>query len=136
MLVDVLPINRFGRPIPKKERNGRQPCRGTLKVLENLIIDFGKVVRCARLVSVDDGLERDILPEIMDAKLIWLAVTAVRIRGIEKVDGAYFGQIWDIRVPLVSNVGDPHDLTFEPYGLRDYYARSLSPISVVVAQIK
>jgi hypothetical protein len=98
MLVEVLPINLFGRPIPKQERNGRRPCRGTLKVLEDLLAEFGRVVRRARLVSVEDGLETDLLPEIMDAEMIWLDETAMRIRGIEKVGGEYYGQTWDIRL--------------------------------------
>lgn len=42
--------------------------------------------------------EVELLPELLDAEVIWLDGALIRIRGIEIVDGTAFGQTWDIKV--------------------------------------
>lgn len=98
MRVEVRPINQRGRPLGKAERLSAPPSRGTLKVAENRLHSFGRVVMCAKLVSATDGLETELLPELLDAELIWLDGAVMRLRGTEQVEGALFGQTWDIKV--------------------------------------
>jgi hypothetical protein len=98
MRVEVRPINQNGRPLGKAERQSSPPSRGRLKVAENRLHSFGRVVMCAKLVSATDGLETELLPELLDAELIWLDGETIRLRGVEQVGGALFGQTWDIKV--------------------------------------
>ncbi|WP_374259395.1 hypothetical protein [Aquabacterium sp.] len=98
MRVEIRPINLRGKPLKKAERNALAPVRGNLKVFENKLHAFGRAVRCARVLSTSDGLEADLLPELLDAELLWLDDKAIRLRGVEQVDGTLFGQTWDIKV--------------------------------------
>ena len=98
MRVEARPINLRGKPMAKAERSALPPARGNLKVSENKLHSFGRNVRSARIVTATDGLENDLLPELLDAELIWLDDTAIRLRGLEQVDGTLFGQTWDIKV--------------------------------------
>lgn len=98
MRIEVRPLNHLGRPLRKSERTKSPPCRGSLKVFENRLHSFGRAVMCAHVVSLTDGLESDLLPELVDMQLIWLDGATMRIRGTESVDGALYGQTWDIKV--------------------------------------
>lgn len=98
MKVEVHCINRHGRPLPKAQRMRQAICRGELKVFENRLHALNRVVRCARLVSLADGLEAELLPELTDAQLLWVEDRRMRLSGIEQVDGALYQQGWDVRV--------------------------------------
>lgn len=98
MKVEVHCINRQGRPLPKAQRLSQPACRGELKVFENRLHALNRVVRCAQLVSVSDGLETELLPELTDAQLLWVDDRRMRFSGIELVEGALYQQGWDVRV--------------------------------------
>lgn len=98
MKVEVHIINYRGRPLSRIERDKQPSVRGKLKLFENRLHAFNRSVRCAQVVSLTDGLDSSLLPELIDAELIWLDNDRMRLRGIEGVDGAYFAQTWDIRV--------------------------------------
>lgn len=98
MKVEVHCINRQGRPLPKSQRLSQPVCRGELKVFENRLHALNRVVRCARLVSLTDGLESELLPELTDAQLLWVDDRKMRFSGIETVDGTFYQQSWDVKV--------------------------------------
>lgn len=98
MQVEVRPINIRGKALAKGEREKSPASRGRLRVSENRLHAFGRVVMCAKLVSATDGVETQLLPELLDAHLIWLDEKSLRLRGNELVDGILFGQTWDIKV--------------------------------------
>lgn len=98
MRVEVRPINQSGRPQGKAALQSSPPSRGKLKVAENRLHSFGRIVLCAKLVSSTDGLETELLPELLDAQLIWLDDKTIRLRGVEQIGGCLFGQTWDIKV--------------------------------------
>lgn len=98
MRVEVRPINLHGKPLSKANREALPPTRGKLKVCENRLHAFGRSVRCAQVVSTTDGLESELMPELMDVELIWLDDHVIRLRGVESVDGTLFAQTWDIKV--------------------------------------
>lgn len=98
MRVEIRPINLRGKPMKKAERDAIAPARGKLRVFENRLHTLGRTVLCARVLSVSDGLESDLLPELLDAQLLWLDDKVIRLRGVEQVDGTSFGQTWDIKV--------------------------------------
>lgn len=98
MKVEVHCINRKGRPLPKAQRTSQPGCRGELKVFENRLHALNRVVCCARLVSMTDGVEAALLPELTDAQLLWLDDKKMRFTGIEDIDGTLYQQGWDVKV--------------------------------------
>jgi hypothetical protein len=98
MRVEIRPMNIRGKVMKKAERDALAPARGKLKVLENRIHTLGRTVRVAQVLSTVGDTEVELLPELLDAEVIWLDGALIRIRGIEMVDGTAFGQTWDIRV--------------------------------------
>lgn len=98
MRVEIRPINLRGKALKKAERDALAPVCGKLKVFENRLHALGRTLLCARVLSVSDGLETDLLPELLDAQLLWLDDKAIRLRGVEQVDGTSYGQTWDIKV--------------------------------------
>jgi len=91
-------MNLHGKPLKKTERDALAPARGNLKFFENRIHSLGRSVQCAQLLSITDGMGTELLPELLDADLIWLDGAVMRVRGTEKRDGTLFGQTWDIKV--------------------------------------
>lgn len=98
MRVEVRPMNVRGKVMRKAEREALPPARGKLKIFENRIHALGRTVRVAQVLSVTGDAEVELLPELLDAEVLWLDGDVVRIRGMELVDNTAFGQTWDIRV--------------------------------------
>lgn len=98
MKVEVRPINLNGRPMRKAERESRPSAKGSLKVSEIRLNQFGRNVRCARVVGFSDEIEKSMLPDLMDVELLWADGQGIRLSGIEEIDGCLFAQTWDVRV--------------------------------------
>lgn len=98
MKVEIQPINDKGRPLTKALRLKSPAFRGVLRVFEDRMHEFGRVVRCAQVVSQTDGLETVVLPTLLDVELLWMDKAAMRLRGTEIIDGVLFGQTWDVKV--------------------------------------
>ena len=98
MRVEIRPMNLRGKVMKKAERDALAPARGKLKIFENRIHTLGRTVRVAHVLSTTGDTEVELLPELLDAEVIWLDGALIRIRGIEMVDGTAFGQTWDIKV--------------------------------------
>lgn len=98
MRAEIRPINVRGKSLPKAVRLNESAYTGTLRIFENRLHAFGRVVTCATLTDPKDGLGRLALPELLDVQIIWLDDNGMRLRGIEQVDGVLFGQTWEIKV--------------------------------------
>ena len=98
MRVEIRPMNLRGKAITKAERSALAPARGKLKIFENRVHSLGRTVRVAQVLTTTGDTEIELLPELLDAEVLWLDGTVIRIRGIEMVDGTAFGQTWDIKV--------------------------------------
>lgn len=98
MLVDVRPINVSGRPLPTSLRKKEPACRGKLEIVEDRNHRLGRVVLCATLIHATDGRDTELLPELMDAQVIWLNDKSMRVRGVEDVGGTMYAQTWEITV--------------------------------------
>jgi hypothetical protein len=98
MKVEVRPLNDKGRPLSKAARQAAAASRGMLKVADDRMHAFGRVVRCARVVSDRDGTEMDLLPPLLDMELLWADGELMRLRGNEQVGDVLFGQTWEVRV--------------------------------------
>lgn len=98
MRVEIRPMSLRGKVMKKAERDALAPARGKLKIFENRIHALGRTVRVAQVLSTTGDSEVELLPELLDAEVIWLDGALIRIRGTEMVDGTAFGQTWDIKV--------------------------------------
>jgi len=98
MRAEVHPINLQGKPLSKSLRESQAPYIGALKISENRLHAFGRVVTCANLIDPKNGTDLPVLPELVDAQIIWLADKNMRLRGIEQVEGVLYAQTWDIKV--------------------------------------
>ena len=98
MRVEIRSMNVRVKVMKKAEREALAPARGKLKIFENRIHTLGRTVRVAQVLSIIDGSETELLPELRDAELIWLDGAVMRVRGLEMVEDTAFGQTWDIKV--------------------------------------
>lgn len=98
MKVDVRPVNVCGRPLPKSVRQRQAASRGELRLAENRQHSLGRIVISATLTDDAGGTGTALLPELLDAQVIWIDGTTMRLRGVELVDGAFYAQTWDVTV--------------------------------------
>ena len=98
MRVEIRPIYNCGKPMPKAQRLKEPAHRGKLSIIENRIHAHGRVVTCARLTSLTDGIATPLLPELTDVHILWLEEDQIRLRGNEQINGVEFAQTWDIKV--------------------------------------
>lgn len=98
MRAEIRPINVRGKSLPKAIRLKESAYSGKLRIFENRIHAFGRVVTCATLTNPKDGLDGLVLPELVDVEIIWLDDNGMRLRGLELVDGVQYGQTWEIKV--------------------------------------
>lgn len=98
MKVEVQLINEKGRSVPSKQRATMPVYRGNLRIHEARVPALGRITACAHLVSDKDGLEPPLLPVLTDAAVLYVHKGQMRIRGFEVVDGAQYGQTWDVKV--------------------------------------
>lgn len=98
MRVEVRPIYVKGRASSTKARASQAPVVGRLIVQENRLNSAGRNVTFARVRANINGVETDMLPELADARVLWMFDRSVRITGVEKIDDVLYAQTWDIEV--------------------------------------
>lgn len=98
MRVEVRPIYHLGRELPKKVRQAQAPVCGHLSIQENRLTSAGRIVMFATVRDNINGIQADLLPELADARLLWMLDTNMRITGVEKFDNALYAQTWDVKV--------------------------------------
>lgn len=98
MKVEVQPIYEKGKAVRAKDRAAMPKYRGTLRVREERNGDLARAVTTAALVSDLDGAEAPVLPALHDVSLLFLQGAELRINGFELVDGAQYGQTWNVKV--------------------------------------
>jgi hypothetical protein len=72
---------------------------GSLEVEEHRDLKLARTVLRARLVD-EAGI--DIVPELLDARLVWAKEGHMRLSGLERIDRAEYAQTWDIEVGAAS----------------------------------
>jgi len=98
MRVEVRPMSLQGKVLNKPEREALAPARGRLKLFENRIHALGRSVRVAQVLSITADAETALLPELLDAEVLFLDDDILRVRGIEMINGVAFGQTWHVTV--------------------------------------
>lgn len=58
----------------------------------------GRALVRARLTKAAPDLNTDILPELMDARLLWAKDAKLRVNGFERIGTAEYMQTWSIEV--------------------------------------
>lgn len=98
MKVEVQLINEKGRSVSAPERSSLPTYRGVLRIQEGRNQSLGRVVVTAELLSRTDGSQPPLVPTLHDAGVLYVCDNQMRIRGFEVVDGAQYGQTWDVKV--------------------------------------
>jgi hypothetical protein len=98
MKVEVKLVNERGRSIPAKERRAMSTYRGVLRMNESRNHGLGRICVTAQLLSVTESNEMPVLPELLDATVLFLRDGQMRVRGFELREGVQYGQTWDVRV--------------------------------------
>lgn len=98
MRVEVRPLNVHGKPLTRAQHQRLPASVGKLKVIEKRSSKLDRIVLCATLTSVSDGLETELLPELGEAQVIWVDDGVMRIRGIEVLEGVQYAQTWAVKV--------------------------------------
>jgi hypothetical protein len=98
MRAEVRPVYVLGKAIPNVVREKDAPARGELTIIEKRLQSAGRVLLCAKLASTTDASGEPLLPELADARVIWLSGSSMRVCGIEKVGEVLYAQTWHIKV--------------------------------------
>jgi hypothetical protein len=96
MRVKVRPMRHQGRDLQHKELRTAPPFEGELRIAEARDPYLSRQVVRARLLA--PGTEADILPVLVDARLLWAANNELRLTGFEQVETASFAQTWNVEV--------------------------------------
>jgi hypothetical protein len=91
-------INQRGSAIPARQRAAMPVYKGVLHIREARVPALGRIVATAELYSSTESVKQPLIPMLMDADVLFLRDTQMRIRGFEYVDGIQYGQTWDIKV--------------------------------------
>ncbi|WP_082151353.1 hypothetical protein [Caenimonas sp. SL110] len=98
MKVKVRTMRHEGRNLNRDDLKKLPPRVGELRVLEERDPALGRQVLRARLLDMTRGTEHDILPGLMDARLVWAADGKMTLIGTERLDRAEYGQTWSVEV--------------------------------------
>lgn len=98
MQVKVRCLRREGRNLHSQGPLAQPPSVGELTVAEGRDIELGRVVVRARLLQVRGSIESDMLPELSDARLLWVGDKELRLDGFERVNNAAYAQTWAVEV--------------------------------------
>ena len=81
MRVKIRPMQVKGRSLKKEELRDLPPHVGILKVAEARDYDLSRPLVRARLLDIVVGTETDVLPELLDARLLWAEGNLLRLAG-------------------------------------------------------
>lgn len=98
MRVKVRCLRREGHNLHSQAALAQPPCVGELTVAEGRDVELGRMVVRARLLEVRGSIESDVLPELSDARLLWVADKELRLDGFERVNNAAYAQTWAVEV--------------------------------------
>lgn len=98
MKVEVKCINEKGKALPTKLRKEREAYRGLLRIRQDRVDAYSRFVTKAQLLTQDDATGSTVLPDLLDAEVIWAQDGALRIRGTEMLEGTQFVQTWEAKV--------------------------------------
>jgi len=97
--VEIQLINELGRALFTSERASKSAKHtGDLQLCEERHAEYGRHVLVARLQDTRGGIREPIVPILLDAKVLWVQGTELRIRGTERIEGVEYAQAWVAKV--------------------------------------
>lgn len=96
MRVQVLQLRRNGVPVTRAELLECPRSLGKLRVKETRDPMQSRPVLQARLLDETSGVEVDLLPELNDAKLLFVEDGKMRLLGTERREDAEYAQMWAV----------------------------------------
>lgn len=94
MQVRIRPLRRQGVLITREELSRRPPHVGRLRVAEERDPALARPVLRAQLLDSTSGTETDVLPQLNDARLLWVDKGEMRLLGTERLKDAEYAQTW------------------------------------------
>lgn len=98
MKVKVKPMRKEGRLIVSAELQSGPSVAGVLTVEEKRDHLSGRTLARAKLTGISAGPETDMLPELLDARLLWARDEKLRISGFERIGSVEYAQTWAVEV--------------------------------------
>ncbi|MFG6463725.1 hypothetical protein ACG04Q_19280 [Roseateles sp. DXS20W] len=96
MRATVRPINVRGRPLRSSERKATQEYVGVIRMREERNNQLGRAFVQAELVSAIDGQQGQVLPPLIDARVLYWKGKNLRVTGMEVVEDLQYYQTWDV----------------------------------------
>lgn len=98
MKATVRPINVRGRPLRSVDRKASKLFVGRLQFREERSNMLGRAFVQAELISLVDGQHGQVLPPLVDARVLHMDGNKLRVTGMEVVEEQQFYQTWDVEV--------------------------------------
>lgn len=98
MKVKVRPLRKEGRLIVSSTQPNTPSVTGVLSVEEKRDHTSGRTLAKARVTGISSGTDTDMLPELLDARLLWAQNEKLRISGFERIGAIEYAQTWAIEV--------------------------------------
>jgi hypothetical protein len=100
MRVKVRPLRKEGRLIIGRDDPKSPGFAGVLTVDETRDTAANRTLVRARLTGVTAGTNTDVLPELLDARLLWAQENKLRVVGFERIgnDKTEYSQTWSVEV--------------------------------------
>lgn len=96
MRVKVIPLRRDGVDLKIKELRDEAPHVGMLRVEEARDPRLSRQVVRARLLT--PGTDKDVLRELVDARLLWADDGKMRLTGFEQEGAVSYAQTWSVEM--------------------------------------
>ena len=98
MKVKVRLLRYCGNHITPSETAECPAYAGILTVDETRDLPTGRSLTHAKLVGILAGTETNVLPDLLDARLLWAKGSKLRVSGFERINNIEFSQTWSVEV--------------------------------------
>jgi len=99
MRVKVRPLRKEGRLVWAGAVEAKAPgFAGMLTIDEKRDPDFGRTLTRAKLSSIAAGSDVDLIPELLDVRVLWAREQKMRLAGFERIADVDYAQTWAIEV--------------------------------------
>lgn len=98
MKVKVRPMRKAGRNMPHQEQTDTPQVVGLLSIGETRDHELGRTVVRAQLMDAIKVPGTELLPDLTDARILWIDGSRMRVTGMERLVNASYAQTWAVEV--------------------------------------
>lgn len=98
MRVKVRPLRKEGRLLVSSEQPKSPGFSGIFAVDETRDHASGRTLVRAKLTGISTGANIDVLPELLDARVLWAQESKLRVVGFERIGSIEYAQTWSVEV--------------------------------------